>query len=64
MERSELTRPNEVWAMDFVSHAVFNGQRFRALTVVDAVTRECLMIEASQSLNGAEHTPTYNVATI
>ena len=30
------SRPNEIWAMDFVSDALFNGKRFRALTVVDA----------------------------
>lgn len=30
--------------MDFVSDALFDGRRFRALTVVDAYTRECLAI--------------------
>ncbi len=32
--------PNEVWAMDFVSDALFNGRRFRMLSVVDCHTRE------------------------
>ena len=36
--------PNEVWAMDFVSDALFNGRRFRMLTVVDCHTREALAI--------------------
>ncbi len=36
--------------MDFVSDAVFDGRRFRALTVVDAFTRECLAIEVDQAL--------------
>ena len=31
-----------------------NRQRFRALTVVDVFTRECLAIEPGQSLGGAE----------
>ena len=28
--------PNEMWLMDFVSDALFDGRRLRALTVVDA----------------------------
>lgn len=38
--------------MDFVSDALFNGKRFRALTVVDAFTRECLTIHADQGIKG------------
>jgi putative transposase len=30
---------NEMWSMDFVSDALFDGRRLRALTVVDAFTR-------------------------
>ena len=30
--------------MDFVSGALFNGQRFSALTLIDVFTRECLAI--------------------
>ena len=33
---------NEMWSMDFVSDALFDGRRLRALTVVDAFTREAL----------------------
>ena len=29
---------NEMWSMDFVSDALFDGRRLRALTVVDAFT--------------------------
>lgn len=36
--------------MDFVSDALFNGKRFRALTLIDNFTRECLAIEVGQSL--------------
>jgi hypothetical protein len=32
-------RPNELWSMDFVSDALFDGRRLRALTVVDVFTR-------------------------
>ena len=30
--------PNQLWSMDFVSDALFDGRRLRALTVVDAHT--------------------------
>lgn len=40
--------------MDFVSDALFNGRRFRALTVVDAYTRECLAIHADQGIKGEQ----------
>jgi putative transposase len=33
---------NEMWSMDFVSDALFDGRRLRALTVVDAFTREAV----------------------
>ena len=39
--------------MDFVSDALFNGKKFRALTLVDNHTRECLAIVVGQSLTGA-----------
>jgi putative transposase len=40
--------------MDFVSDSLFNGRRFRSLTVVDNFSRECPAIEVGQSLTGAE----------
>ncbi len=48
------SRPNEIWAMDFVSDALFNGKRFREPTVVDAFTRECLAIHADQGIKGEQ----------
>jgi putative transposase len=50
LDRDGPTGANEIWAMDFVSDALFDGRRFRALTVVDAYTRECLAIEVDQGL--------------
>jgi putative transposase len=38
--------------MDFVSDSLFNGKRFRALTVVDNFSRECLWINVDQGLRG------------
>jgi putative transposase len=42
--RPEAGAPNAVWAMDFVSDALFNGRRFRILTVVDCHSREALAV--------------------
>jgi putative transposase len=38
--RGCASRPNEIWAVDFVSNALFDGNRFRALTVVGVYARE------------------------
>ena len=46
--------PNESWSMDFVSDALFNGRRLRALTVIDNYTRECLAIEAGSGITGQQ----------
>ncbi len=42
--RAEITGANEVWAMDFMSDALFDGRPFRILTVVDCHSRESLAI--------------------
>jgi len=46
------TRPNERWSMDFVQDSLLDGRKFRALTVVDVFTRECLTLHADKSLTG------------
>ena len=38
--------------MDFMADTLFNGRRFRALTIVDNFSRECLGIKADQSIKG------------
>ncbi|ONF97289.1 IS2 transposase TnpB [Sphingomonas jeddahensis] len=45
---------NEMWSMDFVSDALFDGRRLRALTVVDAFTREVLAIDVHQGIKGEQ----------
>jgi putative transposase len=45
---------NENWSMDFVSDALFDGRRIRALTVVDDYSRESLAIEVGQSITGEQ----------
>ncbi|MDQ4121286.1 MAG: IS3 family transposase [Acidobacteriota bacterium] len=54
MEAAQMTAPNQCWSMDFVSDALFDGRRFRALTLVDNFSRECLEIEIGQSLKGED----------
>lgn len=49
-----ITGPNSMWAMDFVSDALFDGRRFRTLPIIDVFTRECLNITVDQSIRG-EH---------
>jgi len=42
---SAVVRRNQEWALDFVSDALATGRALRALTVVDAFTRENLSLE-------------------
>jgi putative transposase len=53
-ERAIATRPNEQWSMDFVSDALFDGRRIRALTLVDNHTREALAVVVDGGIRG-EH---------
>lgn len=46
------TMPNEIWAMDFVSDALYDCRRFRALTVVDCFSKESPLIHADTSISG------------
>jgi len=45
---------NAMWSMDFVSNALSDGRRLRALTVVDTFTREALAIDADQDIKGEQ----------
>ena len=40
--------PNECWSMDFVSDCLHDGRRFRALTIVDNVSRVSPAIEVGK----------------
>ena len=55
--RVEVQRANavhECWSMDFVADQLYNGRRFRALTVVDNYSRKCLAIYPAQSVKGED----------
>src|SRR3569833_770550 len=55
-----VTAMNQIWSMDFVADALFDGRRLRALTVVDNYTRESLAIDVWQSLKGDDVVYTLN----
>lgn len=49
-----VTWVNQHWSMDFVSAALFDGRRIRALTMLDKLTREALPIMLDGCIHG-EH---------
>jgi putative transposase len=51
-ERPKPQKRNESWSMDFVSDSLFDGRRFRAFTLVENFSRECLAIQAAPKLHG------------
>lgn len=52
IEKVKASQLNQCWAMDFVSDQLFNGKRFRALTILDVFSRECLDIYVDKSIKG------------
>ena len=54
ISRQKAAWVNETWSMDFAADSLFNGRRFRVLTVVDNYSRECLASEVGQSLKGEQ----------
>lgn len=53
-ERPELSKINQCWSMDFISDQLFDGRRFRALTIVDNYSRRCMAIHADQYVKGPD----------
>ena len=54
-QRRAATARNDIWSMDFVADQLADGRRFRALTVLDLFTRECLAIDIGHGLSGRTH---------
>jgi len=54
MDRVVMTATDQSWSMDFVSDALFDGRKFRSLTIIDNFSRECLVIEVDQSITGED----------
>jgi putative transposase len=53
-QRRPSTQRNDIWSMDFVADELADGRRFRALTVIDLFTRECLAIDVGHGLCGRD----------
>lgn len=49
-----VSRIDECWSMDFVADQLFDGRRFRALTIVDNYSRQCPLIYIGQSIKGQD----------
>src|SRR5690606_34616944 len=47
---AKAEKPNEIWAMDFMSDSCSNGRKIRTLNILDIYARECLQIEVARSL--------------
>lgn len=48
------TAASHAWSMGFVSDALFDGRRLRALTLLDVFTREALAIEVDKGIIGEQ----------
>jgi putative transposase len=46
------SRPNQLWAIDFVSDSFASGRRFRVLTLKDLCTHEALCLHVDVSITG------------
>jgi putative transposase len=53
-QRRPAAGRDDIWSMDFVTDQLVDGRRFRALTVIDLFTRECLAIDAGHGLSGRD----------
>ena len=54
LELAEATQVNERWSMDFVADQLADGRRWRALTVIDQYSRECLALHADFSIGSRD----------
>lgn len=54
LERPDLCRLYQCCSMDFMHDQLFDGRKFRILTLVDNLSRKCLALHVGQSLKGAD----------
>lgn len=54
MERPAAQGANDSWSMDFMSDQLFQGRRFRVLTLVDNFSRESLALRAAERFRGED----------
>jgi putative transposase len=51
---TSLVRPNQEWAMDFVSDALATGRALRTFTLIDSYTKESLAIEVNTGISSRQ----------
>lgn len=54
MERPSTNNLHQCWSMDFVADQLFDGRKFRVLTLVDNFSRICLATRVGQSIKGID----------
>jgi len=54
VERPQPQQKNESWSMDFVSDSLIDGRSFRAFTLVENFSRECLAIRPAPKIFGSD----------
>jgi putative transposase len=52
--KEPITSMNQCWSLDFVSDALYDGKKIRALPVLDVFTRERLAIEVDHGIRGEQ----------
>ena len=54
LERVENSSIHKVWSMDFLQDSLYNGSKFRILSVVDNFSKKCLSLFVGKSLKGGD----------
>jgi putative transposase len=52
--RQQASRPNEIWAWDFVHDRTTDGRPLKWFSIIDEYTRECLTLEANRRMTSRE----------
>jgi putative transposase len=61
-DRTEATKPNQCWSMDFMADQLFDGRRLRLLTIVDNVSRVSPFIGVGFRYRGYDVVTALNLA--
>jgi len=61
-DRTDATRPNQCWSMNFMADELFNGRRLRLLTIVDNVSRVSPFIGVGFRYRGYDVVTALNLA--
>jgi transposase InsO family protein len=52
--RKQASRPNEIWAWDFVHDRTADGRPLKWFSIVDEYTRECLTLEVARRMTSRD----------